>query len=221
MQKSGKILVMEFFFGIFKLKYQLFQRYLILTTVFTLSTLTSKWLLLWRFWKQNCECIFIDLCRFSLHLWWYQCERTVIMTIQDENMRIINFILKWNSVSTNFLIKESTWIFLTKLCHYHLSEDSKVLCTHYQKRSQQYAEEKSIFLRCEDLKVSWDLNWFNWIYKRFYIEIVKNISKYILVIQTYCMEVIKNHKKVNVFHSSNKVFLAYFDWVLSCWKLAV
>ena len=182
MQKSGEILVMEFFFSIFKLKYQLFQRYLILTTVFTFSTLKSKWLLLWRFWKQNCECIFIDLCRFSLHLWWYQRERTEIMAIQDENMRIINVILKWNSVSTNFWIKESTWIFLTKLCHYRLSEDSKVLCTHYQKSSQQYAKEKSTFLRCEDLRVSWDLNWFNWIYKRFYIEIAKNISKYILVI---------------------------------------
>ena len=29
---------------------------------------------------------------------------------------------------------------------------------HYQKRSQQYAEEKNTFLRCEDLRVSLDLN---------------------------------------------------------------
>ena len=31
------------------------------------------------------------------------------------------------------------------------------LCIHYQKRSQQYSEEKSTLLRCEDLIVSWDL----------------------------------------------------------------
>ena len=41
-------------------------------------------------------------------------------------------------------IKESAWIFLTKLYHYHLSEDIKILCMHFQKRSQQYTEEKNI-----------------------------------------------------------------------------
>ena len=41
-----------------------------------------------------------------------------------------------------FELKKNIWIFLTKLCHYHLSEDIKVLCMHYEKRSQQYAEEK-------------------------------------------------------------------------------
>ena len=45
-------------------------------------------------------------------------------------------------------IKQSTWIFLTKLCHYHMSEDIKILCMYYQKRSQQYTEEKDTFLRC-------------------------------------------------------------------------
>ena len=51
-------------------------------------------------------------------------------------------------------MKESSLIFLTKLCHYHLPEDIKILCMHYQKRSQQYAEGKNTFLRCEDLRVS-------------------------------------------------------------------
>ena len=55
-------------------------------------------------------------------------------------------------------IKESTWIFLTKLCHYHLSKDIKILCMHYQKGSQQHTEEKNTFLRCEDLRVSRDFN---------------------------------------------------------------
>ena len=49
--------------------------------------------------------------------------------------------MRWKSV----LNKESTWIFLAKWCHYHLSEDMKILCVHYQKRSQQYTEEKHIF----------------------------------------------------------------------------
>ena len=35
-----------------------------------------------------------------------------------------------------------------------MSEDIKILCMHYQKRSQQYAEEKNTFLGCEDLRVS-------------------------------------------------------------------
>ena len=52
-------------------------------------------------------------------------------------------------------IRESTWIFLNKLCHYHLSEDIKIFCMHYQKRSQQYIEEKATFLECEDLRISW------------------------------------------------------------------
>ena len=55
-------------------------------------------------------------------------------------------------------IKESTFLtkitFLTKLCHYHLFEDIKILCMNYQKRSQQYTEEINAFLRCEDLRVS-------------------------------------------------------------------
>ena len=38
-----------------------------------------------------------------------------------------------------------------------MSEDLKVLCKHYQNRSQQYTAEKNTFLRCEDLGVSWDL----------------------------------------------------------------
>ena len=38
-------------------------------------------------------------------------------------------------------IKESTWISLTKLYHYYLSEDIKILCMHYQKRSQQFTEK--------------------------------------------------------------------------------
>ena len=47
-----------------------------------------------------------------------------------------------------FWIKESTCIFLIMLCHYHFSEDMKILSMHYQKRSQQNAEEKTV-LRCE------------------------------------------------------------------------
>ena len=39
-----------------------------------------------------------------------------------------------------------------------MSEDIKILCMHYQKRSQQYTEEKNTLLRCEDLRVSQDLN---------------------------------------------------------------
>ena len=54
-------------------------------------------------------------------------------------------------------IKESVWIFLTKLCQYYLSKDIKILCMHYQKRSLQYFEEKNTFLRCENLRVSRDL----------------------------------------------------------------
>ena len=53
-------------------------------------------------------------------------------------------------------IKKSTWIFLTKLCHYHMYEISKILSMHHQNRSQQYTAEKT-FLRCEALRVSWDL----------------------------------------------------------------
>ena len=71
-------------------------------------------------------------------------------------MRTINFVLKWKANEKN-CIKESTWIFLTKLCHYHLSEDVKILCMHCQKRSQQCTEGKNTFLRCENLRVSWDL----------------------------------------------------------------
>ena len=56
-----------------------------------------------------------------------------------------------------FWIKKSTCIFLTKLCHYHLCEDIKILCMYYENGSRQYAEEKNAFLRCEDLRVSWDL----------------------------------------------------------------
>ena len=56
-------------------------------------------------------------------------------------------------IEKNFELK-STWIFLTKLCHYHLSEDIKILCMHYQNSSQQYTAEKNMFLRCEDLRVS-------------------------------------------------------------------
>ena len=44
-----------------------------------------------------------------------------------------------------------------QVSHYHLSEDIKILCMYYQKRSGQYAEEKNTFLRYEDLRVSWDL----------------------------------------------------------------
>ena len=47
-------------------------------------------------------------------------------------------------------IKESTCIFLTKFCHYHWSDDIQNLCMHYQKRFQQYAEEKITFLKSED-----------------------------------------------------------------------
>ena len=54
-------------------------------------------------------------------------------------------------------IKEGTWIFLVKLCHYHLSENIKILYVHCQKSSQQYTEEKNTFLRCENLRVSWEL----------------------------------------------------------------
>ena len=39
-------------------------------------------------------------------------------------------------------IEGSTWIFLTKLYHYNLSEDIKNLFMDYQKSSQQYTEEK-------------------------------------------------------------------------------
>ena len=49
---------------------------------------------------------------------------------------------------------KNTWIFLSKLCQYQLSEDIKILCLHYKKRSQQHTEEKNTFLRCEDLRVS-------------------------------------------------------------------
>ena len=42
-----------------------------------------------------------------------------------------------------FLIKESTWIVLIKLCHYHLPKDIKNLCVHYEKWSQQYTDEKA------------------------------------------------------------------------------
>ena len=71
-------------------------------------------------------------------------------------MRTINFVLKWKANEKN-CIKESTWIFLTKLCHYHLSEDVKIFFMHCQKRSQQCTEGKNTFLRCENLRVSWDL----------------------------------------------------------------
>ena len=118
--------------------------------------------------------------------------------LHDENTRI-NFILKWNSVSKNFWIRESTWIFLTKLCHYHLSEDRKTPCMHYQKWSQQYAEEKSTFLRCEDLRVSWDLNWFNWIYK----SSILRLSEIFLSI--YCLY--KRTALGEVFESLSRVFL--------------
>ena len=53
-------------------------------------------------------------------------------------------------------IKESTWIFLTKLCYYYLPEDIKILCMHYQKSSQQYTEEET-FLGCQDLRDFSDL----------------------------------------------------------------
>ena len=52
---------------------------------------------------------------------------------------------------------ESTWIFLTNLCHYNLSENVKILCMYYQKRSWQYTKEKNTFSSCEDLRVFWDL----------------------------------------------------------------
>ena len=63
-------------------------------------------------------------------------------------MRTINFILKWTNYWKKIWIKESFWIFLTKLCQYNLSKDIKILCMHYQTWSQQYAEEKNTFLKC-------------------------------------------------------------------------
>ena len=61
--------------------------------------------------------------------------------------------------------------YLTKLCHCHLSEDIKILCMHYQKRSQQYTEEQKTFLRCEDLRVSWDIN--SWLPLRLIYKMLK------------------------------------------------
>ena len=70
----------------------------------------------------------------------------------------------WVRAKTLYASREYFFIG-TKLCHYHLFEDIKTLCMHYQKRSQQYTEEENTFLRCEDLKVSWDL-WYpsTWTY---------------------------------------------------------
>ena len=73
--------------------------------------------------------------------------------------KIFALLISFQSWAANekIWIKESTWIFLNKLCNYHLSEDIKILCVHYQKRSQQYTREKNTFLKCEDVRVSWDL----------------------------------------------------------------
>ena len=38
-----------------------------------------------------------------------------------------------------------------------LARRHQTLYIHYQKWSQQYTEEKSKFLRCEDLRIFWDL----------------------------------------------------------------
>ena len=65
--------------------------------------------------------------------------------LQGENMPTINFILNWAANEKKNWIKESTWIFLTKLCHYHLSKDIGILCMHYQKRSQKCREGKTHF----------------------------------------------------------------------------
>ena len=79
------------------------------------------------------------------------------MTIIRWKYAHYQFHFKVEQLMKKIWIKESTWIFLTKLCAHDLSEDIKILWRHYQKRSQQYAEEKNTFLRCEDLRVSWDL----------------------------------------------------------------
>ena len=42
-----------------------------------------------------------------------------------------------------FWVKGSAWIFLTHLCHYYMLKDIKTLFLHYEKLSQQYAEEKT------------------------------------------------------------------------------
>ena len=43
---------------------------------------------------------------------------------------------------------------MNQLCHHNLSKDFKIWCLRYQKRLQQYTEEKNTFLRCEDLSAS-------------------------------------------------------------------
>ena len=50
-------------------------------------------------------------------------------------------------------LKKVLEYFLTKLCHYDLFKDSRILCINYQNWSKQNAVVKT-FLRYEDLKVS-------------------------------------------------------------------
>ena len=138
---------MEFVFSIFKLKNWLFQWYF-----------SNIWQSLNGCFHEDSENKTATV--FSLIFAGFYCSHGDIRRLQGENMRTINFNLKWNSQWKKFWIKESTWIFLTTLCHYHLSEDIKILCMHYQNKSQQYTEEKKTFLRCEDLRVSWDLKQF-------------------------------------------------------------
>ena len=75
---------------------------------------------------------------------------SVLMHYNYDNYKVkicallISFTIETANEKKNW-IKESTWIFLTKLCHYHLSENTKILVMHYQKSSQQYTEQKKHF----------------------------------------------------------------------------
>ena len=61
------------------------------------------------------------------------------------------------AINEERILKESTWMLLTKLCHYHFSKDIKNLCMHYQKWSQQKSEEKKHI--CKMLRFKDFLRW--------------------------------------------------------------
>ena len=61
------------------------------------------------------------------------------------------------AINEERILKESTWMLLTKLYHYHFSKDIKNLCMHYQMWSQQKSEEKRHI--CKILRFKDFLRW--------------------------------------------------------------